>query len=193
MQVYLADQYKHKDKISLYSQELKANGINVCSSWIEEPHGADATLKDISKFNKQAYVNRDIAEIGDCDIFVLFTVDPSIPTVRGGRHFESGYAYGQGKPVLIVGPKENLFHYLNDIRSVDTWTEAKELLLKVAKMIPENYDSTYFQPIPLKNWLKCTQLELRNTQTETGKKEYNGAESSPPCLDILGSGGVERN
>jgi hypothetical protein len=168
MRVYLADQYRNKEFVKQRRTELESTGdIEVCSRWLEEKYSANATLKDLGN-EQQIYANIDIADIGDCDVFVLFTVDPSIPTLRGGRHFETGYAYGQGKPVLIVGPKENIFHYLGGVRSVDTWEAAQELLLKVAKMIPASSDMTYFQRVPLKNLLKFTPLALESTPIGIG-------------------------
>jgi hypothetical protein len=37
---------------------------------------------------------------------------PNTILATGGRHVEFGLALAQGKRVIIVGPRENVFHYL---------------------------------------------------------------------------------
>jgi hypothetical protein len=57
----------------------------------------------------------DLQDIEAADTLVLFSEDPLIGTPRGGRHFETGYAFGRGKRVVIVGGEENIFHYLPSV------------------------------------------------------------------------------
>jgi hypothetical protein len=46
---------------------------------------------------------------------------------RGGRHFETGYAYRAGIPVILVGPVEHAFHHLDGV-NVSTHAGLFELL-----------------------------------------------------------------
>jgi len=78
-----------------------------------------------------------VQDINAADIFLSFVpsdkelVDATVrSSSRGGRHFEFGYAYGQGKLCVFVGPKENVFHYLPlGVRHFETYQEAKDFLL----------------------------------------------------------------
>ncbi len=42
---------------------------------------------------------------------------------RGGRHVEFGYALGLGKLMFIIGPRETVFHHLDEVRHFDTSEE----------------------------------------------------------------------
>ena len=43
----------------------------------------------------------------------IFFSEPSDKAVRrGGRHVEFGFAMAGNKPIFVIGPKENIFHYL---------------------------------------------------------------------------------
>jgi nucleoside 2-deoxyribosyltransferase len=35
-------------------------------------------------------------------------------------HFEMGYAYAQGKPIYVVGPKVHVFCHLLDVKHFET-------------------------------------------------------------------------
>jgi hypothetical protein len=77
----------------------------------------------------------DVEDILNADAFVLFTAEeadyteiPVAALTRGGRHWETGFAYAAGKEVILCGKRENVFHHLPDVTQFDTWTEVKEYL-----------------------------------------------------------------
>lgn len=129
MKIYLAAGFSSKDLISKHKQELVAGGVTVTSTWTEEESAPNSGL-DAGKDKTYAmYADRDMHEIDMADTLVLFSVDPTIPTVRGGRHVEFGYAAGKGKNLIVVGPKENIFHYPSTVKVFPSWDEAKTHLL----------------------------------------------------------------
>lgn len=123
MKVYLANQYRHKELMKLAATELRSKGIEVTSTWPDEPHEPNAQMDDLSGEHLVEYAYRDLLEISQADYMVFFSVSPTTPTVRGGRHVEFGYALGLRKPVLVVGPKENIFHHISDVRHFIGWDE----------------------------------------------------------------------
>lgn len=123
MKVYLAGRYSQKEEIKRKAKELEQLGIEVTSSWLEEPHSPQIGLKELREEDARLYAQQDIADIYRADLVILFTVDPETPTVRGGRHFESGFAEGAGRQLVICGPRENVFHYLPYVRQYATWAE----------------------------------------------------------------------
>jgi hypothetical protein len=59
------------------------------------------------------------------DAVIIFTEIPNTILATGGRHVEFGLALAQGKRVIIVGPRENVFHYLlPDSQVFATWNKA---------------------------------------------------------------------
>ena len=86
MKVYLANQYRHKDAMKVAATELRAKGIDVTSTWMDEPHEPNAQLGDLSGDHLVEYAYRDLLEISQADILVFFSVPPTTQTVRGGRH-----------------------------------------------------------------------------------------------------------
>lgn len=132
MKVYLASRYSTKEQMAIYAAELRANGIGVTSRWIDEPHssnigGLPTSILSAEEILKLA--EDDIEDVRKADLLVFFSVDPKIPVARGGRHVEFGYALGLGKPILVVGPRENIFHYLPQIKFVQNFQEALDFLL----------------------------------------------------------------
>ena len=128
IKVYLAAAYSRKPQIERYAAELRSLGIEVTSSWLEEPHAPNSQMADFAEETHLKYARADVRDINDADTFIFFSVEPTTPTVRGGRHVEFGMAVALGKRVIVVGPKENIFHHLPQVTNVPTWASAVELL-----------------------------------------------------------------
>ena len=116
MKVYLAARYTQKEEMKTVREILRKAGVMCTSSWLNEPHTPGTTLDQVLDTDLCEFAQQDMDDIRRCDLFVLFSVDPLLPTVRGGRHVETGYALGLGKPVYVVGPRENIFHYLPGVK-----------------------------------------------------------------------------
>lgn len=129
MKVYLASRYSTKDMIRLYAGTLNSVGVEVTSRWLEEKYSSSTTLDQVPESELSGFAQIDLEDVRRADMLVFFSVDPLIPVARGGRHVEFGYALGLGKPILVVGPKENIFHYLPQITFVSTWSEALKFLI----------------------------------------------------------------
>ena len=52
------------------------------------------------------------------DVVISFT---SVGGGKGGRHVEFGYGLGLGKKMIVVGPRENVFHTLPQIEHYEDW------------------------------------------------------------------------
>lgn len=116
--VYLAARYSRKDEIREKAEELSALGIEITSRWLWEPP-SETGLGDESR------ARQDIEDMDKCKLFVLFSESPDEAFKRGGRHVETGYALGTKKPIIVVGPIENVFHHLRQIIKVSDWNELK--------------------------------------------------------------------
>jgi len=121
MRVYLAAQFGRRSELVQYAAQLKEKGWNVTSRWLFEDTSTptNITLADCAEDYKVRCAVRDIEDINISDILVFFSEVNMTP--RGSRHVEFGYAFGLGKKVMVIGPKENIFHEL--VEQYDTWEE----------------------------------------------------------------------
>lgn len=117
MDAYLAASYRRREEMVEKAAELKSIGIDVTARWITGSHS------DADEDKKRHAANEDLEDIRRADIFVLFTEEPSVGFLSGGRHVETGYAYAISKRIILIGPRENVFHSLVDVLQFDTWEE----------------------------------------------------------------------
>lgn len=139
MRVYLASWFNSRDEIGVRADQLRSDGIEVTSRWLEESISPNSSTEDISA----AYL-REAAKMDVEDILLATTVVLNVPSAeelknpdmpiaswaRGGRHFEAGFQYATmvfykwlparlqvlgTRSLVLVGRKENVFHYLDGI------------------------------------------------------------------------------
>jgi nucleoside 2-deoxyribosyltransferase len=129
MKFYLSAKYVRNSEMRGYRSQLEQLGHTITSRWIDchegrypipfNPHTVDDHLEDCAKL-----ANDDLMDIQAADIVIAFTDVASGGT--GGRHIEFGYALAYEIPVVVVGPRENVFHALPEIEWYPDW----ESLLK---------------------------------------------------------------
>lgn len=129
MKVYLAAMYSQKEEMKQYAADLAVNGVTVTSSWLTEPHSPNTQLHEIADTLLAEYALRDFADIREADGMIFFSQPATTPTLRGGRHVEFGYALALHKPIIVVGPKENIFHTHWLVQHAPDWGTALDLLL----------------------------------------------------------------
>ena len=126
--VYLAAQYMWRERIKEFAERLEDAGYTITSTWLHERKPLAIDLTDLSdRFNK-SHARQDLLDLYASDILILFTVDPTTPVKRGGRHVEFGLAYAYNKRVIVCGPKENIFHYLDGVSQRNTFEEIFQML-----------------------------------------------------------------
>jgi len=148
--VYLAARYSRLEEMNQYAEQLRALGYTVDARWLLGSHqlheGAEeveAATESIS-MQGQLFAQDDLDDLEVSNIVICFTEKPRSPesNSRGGRHVELGLAlmwnhirsnylstvlprrYMPLKEILIVGPRENIFYCLPEIkRQFNTWSE----------------------------------------------------------------------
>lgn len=111
MTFYLCARYARRDELRAYAAALTAAGHVVRARWLDEQHALDYQP---SAAESVAMARTSRADIMNCDVVIAFTEDPSavIPGAsRGGRHHEFGFADAAGKRLVVIGPRENIFHH----------------------------------------------------------------------------------
>lgn len=155
MRIYLAARYSRRLELCGYRDELRAMGHTVQAIWLDGEHQIDdkgipigengealvemtdtaresfyANGDDAAAKLRQKFAQDDFRDVLMCDMLISFTEPPRSEggRSRGGRHIETGIALGMMKRVWVVGYRENIFHWLDDVRFFETWDQAKQAL-----------------------------------------------------------------
>lgn len=124
MYIYLAADYARKDEMQGCRDVLEALGHQITSRWIDNSDSIEGAgigtkmispdrLPELSKF-----AEKDYEDIVACDTLILFTTGEK---TRGGRHTEFGIALALRKGLIIIGPREHVFHCPEWIKHYLTW------------------------------------------------------------------------
>jgi len=126
MKIYLAARYSFRAEIKGYAKQLETLGFEITSSWLNQRAGADNDMEK-PDYKLKKFARRDYDDVARADCVILFTKEPE--NKRGGHHVEFGIGYALKKRMIVVGKKENIFHYLEEVTHYNTFEE----LLKVAE------------------------------------------------------------
>ena len=121
--VYIAARYGRLEEGRETAAVFRRNGFTVTASWLE---GGDESLYSEDQYPDTA--QQDLDDILRAEYFVFLSEEPENPHGRGGRHVEYGYALANGKRLIGIGPRENIFHHLPHVAFTDT---AEEAALKI--------------------------------------------------------------
>jgi hypothetical protein len=149
MNIYLAARYSRRLELCGYRAELVAAGHSVPARWLNGSHqlnnegmpigdDGEALVEAASQSAEAAaplrekFATEDRDDVLAADVLIAFTEVPRSSNSRGGRHVELGIAIGAGIPVIVVGPRENVFCHLPEVTHYETWTECLSDLATVA-------------------------------------------------------------
>ncbi len=125
---YFVARFSRNAELRGYRDRLHAAhaGAKVSARWIDATADPDPCVGErlnADPARAWEFARADLADISGADVFVQFTETPDAPTgfpSMGGRHVEFGYAIALheeefGLPgtrirLVIVGPRENVFH-----------------------------------------------------------------------------------
>lgn len=117
MKVYLAARYADASLMRLWRTELEAAGHTVTSRWI---NGGQ----------RRRFAEEDLEDLRAASVVILHNPRAVHRTGRGGRHVELGIALSDGIPVILVGERDNVFHWCMGVTPVCDFTSALELLVR---------------------------------------------------------------
>ena len=121
--IYIASRSSSRLVMRHYRRLLQSYGHQVNTRWL------DRTEEDDRLDAPAIYAHEDLEDILRSDLFILDNNDntPEI-TVRGGRYVELGFVLGyiwiadsSIKRIWLVGPRTNVFTYLQQIQWFDSW------------------------------------------------------------------------
>lgn len=114
LKVYVAARWDDRDHALLMKKEIESRGLICTSTWLT-PHDDQSmdALKAKSDAVNQARQRaiKDYQDIDASDCLLVYSNRKGFRNGTGGKHCEVGYAHGKGKPVFLLGERENIFHY----------------------------------------------------------------------------------
>ena len=116
--VYLAASYGRKDEVREYAYQLVKLGYTITSRWLTDNHEIPSALeveaaRDSIPLSGSEFACKDVEDVKSANILVMFSESPTSGVSRGGRHVEFGLAMAWEKKIVVVGPRENVFHTLS--------------------------------------------------------------------------------
>lgn len=128
---YFAARYESHPEMRDYRAELIAAipSAVVTARWID-CHGGTVDVSFTSDYMNShpdkcwEHGETDLDDVASSEVIVSFTGNGG----RGGRHVEYGYAIAKGLRLVVVGPREHVFHTHPNAEVYATWSDflAKE-------------------------------------------------------------------
>lgn len=138
--VYLAARYGRRAELAAVAHALRVIGFDVVSRWV---FGAHESTEDVTS------ALEDIQDLERAEIVVSFTEGERAPgRARGGRHVEFGFGLARGKRLIVVGPRENVFHHLPGVEAVGSASQLLRLLRHGATKLHASSDLPPFEQTP---------------------------------------------
>jgi hypothetical protein len=118
MKIYLASRFSRRQEMRLVRDMLASHGHYVTSRWIDlhddikaQEHSFVPEFLESNPGFCATYTQHDIEDLTAADCVVSFTGQGD----KGDRHVEFGLAVALGKILILVGPRENVFHTLPSV------------------------------------------------------------------------------
>ena len=120
MIAYLAAAYSRKPEIAIAAERLEAFGIKVISSWHKERYNPKISIKSLNDNALASIAGIDLNELALADTLIFWAEPHDSQPPRGGRHVEFGIALAYKKHIIVIGERENIFHYFPGITCVNS-------------------------------------------------------------------------
>lgn len=125
MRIYPIARYSRKHELREVRAKLESLGHVVQARWLDEPDGQ--SFEEATEDQLAEYAANDWEDLEDAAVVLYFSGSGR----HGGMHVEFGLALGSDTDIIIIGERENLYHYLGEIYSVhlvDTLDDAIALM-----------------------------------------------------------------
>lgn len=124
--IYLAARFARREELRAIAEELRAAGASVTSRWLNQSPLGDSEL---GSARAATLAEMDFGDLRSADVCIAFTESGDGSNGRGGRHAELGIALALNLRVIVVGPREHVFHCLPAVEQFPDWEEARQALV----------------------------------------------------------------
>lgn len=138
-QIYLAARYSRREELCTYREELQARwldgGHQLSDRGIPIGENGEALVEggecQRSAELRAKFAQDDWEDVNSAEIIISFTEAPRSSANRDGRHVEFGIGLAKGTRSIVIGYRENIFHWLPQVEFFATWEDAKAALWSV--------------------------------------------------------------
>lgn len=126
MRWYLASRYSRHPEMQEHAKVLEEAGQETVCRWI---HGSHDMQEDAHGNDDRArFAIEDMEDLTMTDGVISFTEPPvALKPVKtpskGGRHVEFGLGIALNKRMVVIGPREHVFHFLPHVEVYDCLEE----------------------------------------------------------------------
>lgn len=123
--IYLAARFSRRHEAHALGREMVARGHGITSRWTlpNTDHVIPAGQSAEAEFSeRRRFAMEDCIDVRACDWMISLMEEPR-SNGRGGRHVEFGMALALGKRLTCIGPRETVFHCLDQVECFDTVEE----------------------------------------------------------------------
>lgn len=134
MKIYLAARYDRLVEMRGYAEVLRNCGYSVDCRWLNGNHQLHPSVDEVEAakghipMEARPFAEDDVEDLFKCDALIFFSERPESHSKRGGRHVEFGIALAMGKRIMVIGPRENVFHCLSQVEQYDSFTDCLEAI-----------------------------------------------------------------
>jgi hypothetical protein len=123
VRIYLAARFSQHPEMQGVRDVLQAMGHEVTSRWIDLHAGKQPNSAMVEQLNGDPesvaeFGLHDLEDIDAADTVISFTAGGG---GKGGRHVEFGYGLALMRRMILVGPRENVFHTLPCVEHYEDW------------------------------------------------------------------------
>jgi nucleoside 2-deoxyribosyltransferase len=126
--VYIAGRYARRTELASVVAELERAGATITSRWLFAESRPVVSHELHPDARARSLAEMDLQDLRKADVCLAFTEPAEAPQGRGGRHTEFGVALALGARVIVVGPREHVFHCLATVEQFDDWPTARRSL-----------------------------------------------------------------
>lgn len=120
LKVYLASRHEDRPEVIAVRKRLLKMDIEVTSRWLLEGGVLKTNIVENEQKGSEHVLQNDLEDIDAADAVVVFSPKKAFGNSTGGRHVEFGYSLAKGKTLILVGYRENVFHWHKDVITVRT-------------------------------------------------------------------------
>lgn len=123
--IYIAARFSRRPEANALAQHLQSLGHLITSRWVrpDDDHVLPTVISaQAADSERRRFAMEDCDDVRAADWTISLMEEPRSNT-RGGRHIEFGMAVALGHRLTIIGPRETVFHHLDQVEHFET-TEA---------------------------------------------------------------------
>ena len=135
MKTYLAARFSKRHEPHSLGKQLQELGHEKTSRWSlpDSDHVTPVGMSEqAADAERTRFALEDIRDVMAADCCISIMEEPRNNS-RGGRHVEFGFALARGYRMIIVGPRETVFHHLPQVEHFDTHVDLVAAMQKEAK------------------------------------------------------------